>query len=254
MMVSSAPIDEAAASGGETKARRSLSLRWRLLLLVAVGVLPLLLFSLGYQFVHYQKDIAATGPQTIALARSMALLVDKELQARVVALETLATAVSLQEGKLDEFRRRAEQIVQTMFPGATIELVTVDGREIVNTALAAGAPAPLRENLASLRQVFATGRPAVSNLYRNTATSVPLVAIDVPVKSADGRVIYDLSMHPRLEIFDEILRGQHLPASWVASVLDRDGVNIARVPNGEKFFGHEAAPSLLGSLRREREG
>jgi PAS domain S-box-containing protein len=62
-----------------------------------------------------------------------------------------------------------------------------------------------------------------------------------------------LSLSPSLEAFAEIIRRQHPPATWVVSVLDRRGVNIARVPNGDRFVGHEAPPSLLGPLQAERE-
>ncbi len=238
----------------QTRVRHRLSLRWRLVLLVVALVVPLLAFSLGHQYLQYREAVATTGHQTLALARSMSLVVEQELQARIAALQALTVSSPLQGGDLAGFRAQAETVVAQQFPGANIVLLKEDGQQVINTILPAGAPLPVRPNLESTRQVFATGRPAVSNLYQGAVGPRPVVAIDVPVKAADGTVIYVLSLNPRLEAFAEAIRRQQTPATWVVSVFDRRGVNIARIPNADRFVGHEASPSLLGPLRAEREG
>src|SRR6266851_4094604 len=241
-------------SASQTRARRRLSLRWRLVLLVVASVVPLLAFSLGNQYLEYREEVANTGNQTLALARSISLLIEDELQARIAALQTLTVSRRLQAGDLDGFRRQAETVVAQQFPGANILLLKEDGQQVMNTILPAGAPLPVRPNLESTRQVFATGRPAVSNLYQGAVGPRPVVAIDVPVKGPDGSVAYVLSLNPRLAVFADAIRRQDLPATWVVSVFDRHGVNIARVPNADRFVGHEASPSLFGPLQAAREG
>ena len=241
-------------SASQTRARRRLSLRWRLVLLVVASVVPLLAFSLGNQYLEYREEVANTGNQTLALARSISLLIEDELQARIAALQTLTVSRRLQAGDLDGFRRQAETVVAQQFPGANILLLKEDGQQVMNTILPAGAPLPVRPNLESTRQVFATGRPAVSNLYQGAVGPRAVVAIDVPVKGPDGSVAYVLSLNPRLAVFADAIRRQDLPATWVVSVFDRHGVNIARVPNADRFVGHEASPSLFGPLQAEREG
>jgi hypothetical protein len=76
----------------------------------------------------------------------------------------------------------------------------------------------------------------------------------VPVKGSDGTVTYVLSLIPHLEAFAEVIRRQHPPATWVVSVIDPRGVNIARVSDGERFVAHEAPPGLLAPLQAEQEG
>src|SRR6266851_2647313 len=235
-------------------AARGLSLRWRLVLLVVAGVVPLLAFSLAHQYLEYREDVATTGRQTLAVARSMSLLVEQELQARIATLQTLTVSHALQAGDLDEFRAQAETVVAQQFPGANILLLKEDGQQVMNTILPPDAPLPVRPNLDSTRQVFATGRPVVSNLYQGAVGSRPVIAIDIPVKGPDGTVAYVLSMNPRLEMFAEAIRRQDLPATWVVSVFDRHGVNVAGVPNGDRFVGREASPNSLGSLQAERAG
>jgi hypothetical protein len=55
------------------RAAPALSLRARLLLLVVASVMPLLAFSLVSQYLQYRQAVAATGQQTLELARSMTL-------------------------------------------------------------------------------------------------------------------------------------------------------------------------------------
>jgi PAS domain S-box-containing protein len=184
----------------------------------------------------------------------MSLSVGEALETRIAVLQTLATSMALHAGNVAIFRPRAETVLREQFPGAVIEVVTEDGREIMNTALPPDAPTPIRPSLEWLQQVFATGRPVVSDLYQNAIGPQPVAAIDVPVKADDGTVLYVVSLHPRLEVFADIIRRQNPPASWVVSVFDRRGVVIARVPNGGRFVGHEAAPSFLGPLQSAREG
>jgi PAS domain S-box-containing protein len=239
---------------GAAPAQRGLSLRWRLILLVVAGVIPLLVFILGYQYVEYLRDVDTTGLRTLALARSMALLVDEELQSRIAALRELATSRALMEPDLATFRLKAEEVIAQQFPGANILLLRQDGQQIFNTLVPPGVPLPVRADMESTRRVFITGRPGVSNLFRGAVRSRAVVAIDVPVVGADGKVVYALSLNPVLDGFADVIRREQLPATWLIGVLDRNGVAVARVPNGALYVGQEAAPVARAHLLTDREG
>jgi signal transduction histidine kinase len=231
-----------------------LSLRTRLLLLVVACVVPLLAFSLGGQYLQYREAVAATGRQTLELVRSMSLVVEQELRARMVALEVLALSPTLHRDDFAAFRAEAEAVIEQQFPGSNLIILKEDGQQLMNTLLPPGTSLPVRPNMEATRQVFATGRPAVSDFYIGAIGPRPVVAIDVPVKRDDGSVAYVLSTNPRLEDFAEIIRRQRLPASWIASIFDRRGINVARTPNPERFIGQQAGPGLLPRLLAEREG
>jgi len=77
----------------QARAHRGAPLRWRLVLLVVASVVPLLGFALGYQYVEYRTDIAATGDQILTLARSMTQVVDCP-----------ASAPMRQKGRVEEGR------------------------------------------------------------------------------------------------------------------------------------------------------
>jgi PAS domain S-box-containing protein len=234
--------------------RRGLSLRWRLMLLVLAAVVPLLVFTAGHQYSEYVDDIAATGTRTMTLAHSMAALVEEELQARVASLETLASSGALRRGDLDAVRIRAEAVVAEQFPGSNILLLAPDGQVLMSTVIPTGQKLPVRRNLESTDEVLTTGRPAVSNLFYGALRGQPVIAIDVPVRDADGKITYVLSMNPPLDQFSDVMRRQHLPGNWLYAIFDRQGITIARFPNGEQLVGTEASPRLLPLLRGTGEG
>src|SRR5205085_5438310 len=103
--------------------------------------------------------------KTLELTRGLAAEVEGELRARIAILEVLALTARLRNGDIDGFRMLAETVVAQQFPGSNIILLKEDGQQVMNTLVPRGAPLPVRPNLDSLRQVFATGRPAVSNMY-----------------------------------------------------------------------------------------
>jgi signal transduction histidine kinase/ActR/RegA family two-component response regulator len=224
-----------------------------LLLLVVASVMPLLAFSLGSQYLQYRQAVASTGQQTLALARSMTQVVEQELQSRMVALQVLALSPALRGDDIAAFREQAQAVIAQQFPGSNLIVLREDGQQLMNTLLPPEAALPVRPNLESLRQVFATAAPAVSDLYMGAIGPRLVVAIDVPVKRDDGSVAYVLSTNPLLEDFAAIIRRQQLREGWVVSVFDRHGINVARIPNSERFAGLPASADMLGHLLAERE-
>src|SRR5262249_1989560 len=191
------------------------------------------------------QTVTAIGRQTLELVRSMSVVVEQELRTRMVALEVLALAPALQHNDITAFRMEAEAVIQQQFPGSNLIVLREDGQTLMNTLLPPAAPLRVRPDMTSARRVFATGQPTVSDFYMGAVGPRPVVAIDVPVKRDDGSVMYVLSTNPRLDDFADIIRRQQLPATWIASIFDRRGVNIARTPNPERFVGQQAGPELL---------
>ena len=74
------------------------------MLLVLVGIIRLLIFNFGYQNLEYRSDVVATGTRTLALARTMSQLIEGELNARVLALQTLASDRALYDNDVEAFR------------------------------------------------------------------------------------------------------------------------------------------------------
>jgi signal transduction histidine kinase/CheY-like chemotaxis protein len=229
------------------------SLRARLMMLVIASVVPLVLFTLVRGYLDYRDDVAGAGRKTLELARSMALSVEKQQQARIAALQVLAQSSALRRGDLEVFRARAEAVVAEQFPGANIVLMREDGTQVLNTLVQPGAPLPLRPNIEATKAVFATSRPAISNLYLGVAAHRYVISIEVPVRGADGAVVYSLSLVPPKDAFGDAIRSPGLPDAWVISIFDRDGVNVARSLSPERFVSQKAGPGLLERMLAKPE-
>jgi PAS domain S-box-containing protein len=233
---------------------RRLSLRARLVLLVVATIVPLTAFTLARRYFDYQKAIESAGHETLTLARSLRVAVEKDLQARITILQVLARSSSLREGNVDAFRLDAEAVVADQFSGSSILLLLPDGQQVMNTRLPQGAPLPARPSLKSLRQVLAIGRPAVSDVFQGTVVQGPLVSIDVPVRRSEGTITYVLSLNPSFDAFADTIRRQQLPEGWSASVLDREGANVAHNLSSDQAVGQTTVATLRQHVAIEPEG
>ena len=229
------------------------SLRARLMMLVIASVVPLVAFTLTRGYLDYQKAVADAGRKTLELAHSLALSVEKQQQARIAVLEVLAMSSALHRGDLDVFRARADAVVAKEFPGSNIVLLRQDGTQVLNTLVPPGEPLPQRPNVEATRQVFATGSPAISNVYLGVAAHRYVVSIEVPVRGPEGSIVYSLSIVPQAEAFADAMRRQDLPSGWPVAIFDRQGVTVARNLNPERFVGEKPLPALLERLLTKQE-
>jgi hypothetical protein len=228
-------------------------LRARLMMLVIASVIPLVALTLVRGYLDYHKAVADAGRTTLALAHSLALSVEKQQQARIAVLEVLALSNALRRGDFDVFRGRADAVVTKQFPGSNIVLLREDGTQILNTLVPPGVPLPQRPNIEATKQVFATGRPAISNVYLGVATRRHVVSIEVPVRGPEGNVLYSLSIVPQADAFADAMRRQDLPTGWPVAIFDRQGVTIARNLSSELFVGQKPGPALLERMLEKQE-
>ena len=221
------------------------SIRSRLWQLVLVVLLPLLLLVVGLVFAGYRADRERSGQQAQAIARGLALSIESELRARIALLQVLAGSRSLAAGDMATFRNQVLAVLSREDPQGNILLLREDGQVVMSSTQVSDVPLPVRPSLDNLRQVFATGQPSVSDMFFGTVVQRQTIAIDVPVKRADGSVSLVLAMVPSPEALDTLVRQHHPSSGWVMSVYDRQGIIIARTPNPEQFVGKSLSPSFM---------
>lgn len=245
------PAQEVAiVTGSERRTRRSLSLRTHLVILVLAAMLPVFAFAAFVLARFAQSEQDALQRNLLAAARTISLVVDREIGRTQAMLTVLADAPALQSGDLRTFSAEA---VAASAGGRPIVLSDPTGRELINTDRPAGAGLPQRGDLAALRQVVETGRPQVSDLYIGAVTRRPLVTVNVPVLRG-GEVIYVLDAAIEPASLDRILLDQRLPPDWTAALIDRSGFTISRTHDPEDSVGKFAAPDLLARIARGEEG
>lgn len=219
-------------------------LRARLVLLILATMLPLLGYSAVTQFIRFRtaEQRAASGQ-----AEHKARAVEQAVHARLVALRVLALEPELQSGDFDAFRSAAEALIANELPGSNVLVLDRDARQLMNTAAAPGVALPPRRYLDSLRTVFRTGAPALSDLFLGALSNQPVVAIEVPVKRPDGTVIYDLVLNPTPSAFLDLIVDDQ-PTAATTTIYDRTGAVVARSRDHREYIGTKAPTALLPHL------
>lgn len=226
--------------------------RLRLLLLVLSVLVPsFLAAAIAVAYVYYD----ARGTQDRAMldtARAMALLVDNELEKKEELLRVLAGSPSLAAGELAQFYEHARRVVPP--PESTVILFDLDGRQIFNTRRPYGSPLPTRKgsNLDELGRRDGIDRTLVSDLFMAQVARRYDYAIQVPVR-IDGHIRYLLTMGVNASSLQRLLTRQRVSNTWLASVVDRKGIVVARSRDPEQYVGKTARASTLREIAGREE-
>jgi len=227
-------------------------LRAYLLWLVLATLLPGVVGA-SLLFIHqYEKSRSQFERNTMQTVRALVHTLDsKLLQAQAIA-QTISTYDALQERDFARVHRQAREALLLAGAGMSAVLRDRNGQQILNTSMPYGAALPLDPSR-ELDDVFALGRPTISNLFISRVTKGPAASIDVPVR-VDGRVAYVLSVRIGPRYFADMLSPKSVPEGARASVFDRNGVIFARNLNPELFVGKRVTAPLYEAMARAKEG
>lgn len=189
----------------------------------------------------------------VQTARALSQAVDSRLGKSLSLGQALATHDALLARDYARFHARARQLLALPEMGSNIVVRDRSGRQLVNTAVRFGDSLPVTELPDSVQRVFATGTPAISDLFIGFPLKRPIMSINVPV-DIDGKAEYVLGVGLLPKEFDAILKAQELPSGWVAAVLDSSGTIVGRSRTPEKFVGNKATPTLLQAVLMKPEG
>jgi len=214
-------------------------------LVTLASILPLLLLGIFglTQYVAEQRadQLNRMSRYTSALANA----VDRELTGYLDLAEVLAASRFLTSGDLQAFGDLARDAA-TKARGHIV-LIDRSGQQLVNTRLPRDVGLPMTEDMASLREVIETGKPAVGDLFVGAVSKKLLFVVRVPVK-VDGEVRYVLSFEPEQDAVGKVLHQTYIPDGWFGGVLDGKGHIIARSFLHNKFFGESASPEFVAKL------
>ena len=228
-------------------------IRTRLLILILAILVPALLAAVLAVWYVYQEERRAQETSVKEAVRAFTLLVDNELEIKEGILRTLANSPALARGDLDTFYRHAHSVAPR---GETaILLLDRDGRQLLNTRVAPGAPLPpgRASNLDALMQRDGADRTLVSDLFVSSITQRHAVAIQVPVH-VDGSLRYFLAMSMSAAQLQALLGEQRFPPDWQAAIIDRTGRLIARSVDPDQYRGRSVSSVALGQFAAHREG
>jgi PAS domain S-box-containing protein len=235
---------------------RRYTIRQCLMAFGAALVLPGLVFAAVLLWRYAASERSRYEEEALGSAQRIMAAVDRELVGIQSAAQALATSSSLLDRNFEVFQRQAQMTLQSWSPQKPDDYAVVvrdaTGQQMVNTRLPWGSPLPKGANLPIDQQVIVTKRPVIQDLFTGATAGRPIISVRVPVLN-DDTVTHVLSMAVEPRRIAEILPAQNLPASWVATVIDRADRVVARSRQHEAFVGRFAPDEFL-RVARESDG
>jgi signal transduction histidine kinase len=227
-------------------------IRNRLLILVLAVLVPAFLVAaagIGYVFYEEQKLHRQSMRET---TRALAIVLDRELATREGILQSLASSPALSQGDLQAFHNHARVIASNW--DTAIILTDLSGQQLINTRQPFGAKnLPKTATQMELRQSAGPDVAVISNLYFAPVGKSYSFSIQLPVKR-DGRAIYYIGMGSFVGQLQSVFREQKMPPEWTGTILDRNGVVIARSHDAEKYVGKHVGDERFRKLQASAEG
>jgi PAS domain S-box-containing protein len=180
---------------------------------------------------------------------------DREIVSAQETLVALASSPFLQARDFEAFHRQASQVAQTLKKQFVLSELRSE-KQIINTAiswgqdLSRGTLAPRDE---AAERLVRMGRPFVSNIFLGPLVGRYVVAVAAPVM-VDGAPVYLLAVGIPSERFAGIIDHTLLRPGPLASVLDRNGVIVARSERNSEFVGKSIPPSAVAWTQRPPRG
>jgi signal transduction histidine kinase/ActR/RegA family two-component response regulator len=223
----------------------ALSLRHLLILLAAIGLLPLAL--LGAWTIHGAARYLEQEQERLMIghARALSSAVDAELDSTVAALSGIAKSPALASGDLRAFHETARRLARPDWLG--VILSDADGKPIFRTMAPYGAPPARIADPDSLHQAREQRRPVAGRVARGQGGR-PAVPVRIPVNGPDGQPwVLTAALQP--DRFLEVIARQEIPPDSVIGVLDGAGNMVARSRDQERTVAGAPSPSLAALMR-----
>ncbi|HEX2544425.1 MAG TPA: ATP-binding protein [Ramlibacter sp.] len=230
---------------------RHSTVRSRLLLLVLACIIPTGLaavLTIYYIYADKQRQFEASLSET---TRALSLVVDQEIGRREAIARTLSQSPTLTRNDLPAFYEYARSIAPTV--DVVVVLADLEGQQLLNTRRPLGdGPLP-KMVLKGSELASARTQTRVSSVYYAPIGKQYSFSVTVPVVR-DGQPRYLLSYASYASALQRVFQDQKLPAGWVATIIDRDGVVVARSMEPERYVGKRVSDRLLARRAAEPRG
>jgi two-component sensor histidine kinase len=215
------------------RTERTFSIRTAMLVLTVGSGIVAIATALVMGWLSYRDYRNRIGTSLIAASRAIMISIDGELDQALAFVDGLSTSPNFVKGDFAALQVQAREALAPY--GYVLILKSADGQQgYVNTHR------PPR----SVGGVRVSGRlepGSAESAYLRRVEDRWLAMIDVPIEDQNGQRVYTMVVGVPIDVFQEVLRAQHLPPNWSPVVLDKDWVIVARGLNPEKFIGQKGA-------------
>ena len=221
----------------------------RSLMIVGLVLLPMLIAIGALGFLYSDAERRVLEARRSDVATNAALIIDRLIAERIGALQTLASSMSGEPFDSPDAQQRAASVAERF--GEAVALIDRTGKFIWSTRLPADGPSPERTDPARVAPAFADRKPYVSNMITGAFTELPLALVAVPLPGEKAEYALAMSISPSL--LSSTLKEAGLPDEWVAAIVDRNGLFVARSHSPELNVGQPARPQLIDTARGGRQ-
>ena len=231
-----------------------MKLRSHLLILVLGTVLPVLAFSAAMVVMSGRQQREAFEKRFLERVRAMSIALDRELGAHIRMLEVLDESRYLTGNDLGAFYEQTRRVRAEHKDWETVALMDPSGDQLFDLRRPFGSTLPKSAlEPALLARVATSGRPAVSSLFMSAVDGTYTTAVIVPIKATDGAVrllVVFIDSPTWLRFLSSI---PVIPGATM-TLLDEDGIVIARTLNPDRWVGKRVSPVLYAKAREAPEG
>jgi PAS domain S-box-containing protein len=228
-------------------------LRAYLLLLVAVGVLPVIVFAGALVALQIRGERQAVEQGLLTTTRALAAALDRELSDTIRTLQAMAITPLFQANDLAGFYEYARRVVASQPTWRTVFLLDEQGQQLVNTARPFGSELAPAADRTFFREVVQDRKPVISGYHVDRTTGLPTIVVAVPVLR-EGKVWSVLGVSFELTALGAIFTEQRLPDDWTGAILDRERRLVGRSRAPEQFLGRSATATLARRSEEADEG
>ena len=220
-------------------------------LLASSIVIPVSVFcGVALSMLQEAQNDSAIG-RIEASASLTARMIDADIYRAQSVLKVLAGSHALSQGDLARFYAEAREA--SAGPGAWIILYDTTGQQLVNTRLEHGVELPRRGDPETVARLIAAGKGHVSGIKWGSALKNNFVIVEIPLVTESGqRYVLGQAFSPRF--FAHNFAAGQLPPNWRVSLLDQNGIIIARSAQADQFVGKRVSDQTFSMIRKQRTG
>jgi len=225
----------------------TISLRRLLIVLSAIGLLPLAV--LGMWSLHMADQYQQREQERAMLdqARALSSAVDAELDGSIAALASMARAPAMDAAELQSFYQAARAQVAAQPEWLAVILTDADGKVLFRTTSSFGTPGGRIADPESLKQLLAVQRPLVGRVTRGPGGRAAF-PVRVPIRDQAGR-LYALTAVLKPDRILRVIERQQAPRGSVIGVFDSAGSVVARSLNQVRTVTQPPSPTLVRLMR-----
>lgn len=221
----------------------TLSLRRMLILLSAIGLLPLALLGLWSLHTASQYQQREQDRALLDQARALSSAVDAELDGSIATLAGLARTPAMAAGDMRAFYEIARGQAAAQPEWLAVTLSDASGKILFRTTTPYGEPAGQATDPDSLRQLLAVQRPLVGSVTRGQRGKVAF-PVRVPIRDEKGH-LYALSAVIKPDRILNLLKRQRVAPDSVIAVIDSYGAIVARSKDHDKRVTTAPSQALM---------